>query len=84
MRLRVTEGTLAAALIDGITAEYLLADQGYDTNRALAAARAGGMTLVIPPKRSRQVVREYDRDWYQLRHLVENGFERFKEWRGVA
>lgn len=42
------------------------------------------MTPVIPPKRSRKVVREYDRDLYQLRHLVENGFERFKEWRGVA
>ena len=40
--------------------------------------------LALRPKRSRKVVREYDRDWHQLRHLAENGFERFKEWRGAA
>ena len=42
------------------------------------------MTLVIPPKRNRKVAREYDEALYQARHLVENGFERFKAWRGVA
>ena len=42
------------------------------------------MTPVIPLKRSRKVVREYERDLYELRHLVENGLERFKEWRGAA
>ena len=30
------------ALIDGIEADYLLADRGYDTNQVLAAARAHG------------------------------------------
>ena len=58
VRWRVTAGTVAdctqaAELIDGIAAEYLLADKGYDTNQVLAAARAGGMTPVIPPKHSR-------------------------------
>ncbi len=29
---------------------------------------------VIPPKRNRKVQREYDKDLYKLRHLVENAF----------
>ena len=89
VNLRVTAGTVAdctqaAALIDGIAAEHLLADRGYDTNKVLAAARERGMTPVIPPKRNRTVAREYDAALYQARHLVEHGFERFKAWRGVA
>ena len=42
------------------------------------------MTPVIPPQRNRKVAREYDAALYQARHLVENGFERFKARRGVA
>ena len=89
VNLRVTAGTVAdctqaAALIDGIAAEHLLADRGYDTNKVLATARERGMTPVIPPQRNRKVAREYDAALYQARHLVENGFERFKAWRGVA
>ena len=80
----VADCTQAEALIDGIAAEHLLADRGYDTNKVLAMARERGMTPVIPPKRNRKVAREYDEVLYQARHLVENGFERFKAWRGVA
>ena len=89
VRMAVTAGTVAdctqvAALIDGIEAEYLLADRGYDTDQVLAAARERGMTPVIPPKRSRKSPQEYDKALYRVRHLVENSFEQLKEWRGVA
>ena len=80
----VADGAQAAALIEGIPAEYLLAARGYDTNRALAAARERGMVPALPPKRNRKVAREYDRVLCQARHLVENGFSKLKEWRGVA
>ena len=80
----VTDCTRAEALLDGIAAERLLSDRGYDTNAALAAARERGMVPVIPPKRNRKVEREYDRALYQVRHLVENGFGKLKEWRGDA
>ena len=48
LHLAVTAGkiahcTQADALIDGIEAEYLLADRGYDTDQVLAAAREAGM-----------------------------------------
>ena len=54
--------------------EYLLADRGYDANRALAVAREDGMMRVIPPKRSRKLPQFYDAALYQAHHLVDNGF----------
>ena len=89
VRLLVTEGTVADCtqalpLIEGISAECLLADKAYDTNAIVAAASELGMNPVIPPKSNRREKREYDRALYKLRHLVENGFLDFKQWRGVA
>ena len=79
----VADCTQAEALLDGIAAEHLLADRGYDTNGVLAA-RARGMASALPPKCNRKVAREYDVALYRARHLVENGFGKLKEWRGVA
>ena len=89
VRLAVTEGTvadcsLALPLIEGIEAEYLLADKAYDTNAIIATATELGMDPVIPPKSNRREKRGYDRALYKLRHLVENGFLEFKQWRGIA
>ena len=65
----VADCTQAEALLDGIAAEHLLADRGYDTNRVLAAAaRARGMVPALPPEGNRKVAREYDRALYQVRH----------------
>jgi transposase len=71
-------------LIDGISAETLLADRGYDTNQIIAYAAGVGMNIVIPAKRNRKRQREYDRYLYRLRHLVENAFLHLKRWRGIA
>jgi transposase len=89
VRLILTEGTTADCseaipLIDGIQADYLLADKGYDTNEIVATVVARGIEPVIPPKSNRREPRNYDRDLYKLRHLVENAFLQFKQWRGVA
>ena len=89
VKVIVTEGTAADCsqalpLIEGIAAEHLLADKAYDTNEIIAAASELGMNPVIPPKSNRREKREYDRALYKLRHLVENGFLDFKQWRGVA
>ena len=89
LRVLITEGTRADCkeaihLIDGISAETLLADRGYDTNQIIAYAADAGMNIVIPAKRNRKQQREYDRYLYRLRHLVENAFLHLKRWRGVA
>ena len=47
VRVVVTEGTTAdctqaSTLIEGLTAEYLLADKGYDSNKIIEKALAQG------------------------------------------
>ena len=51
VRMSLSEGTVADctqahSLIEGIAAEYLLADRGYDTNAIVAEAEAQGMEPV--------------------------------------
>ena len=80
----VTDCTQGHSLIEGIAAEYLLVNRGYDTNAIVAEAEARGMEPVIPPRSHRKELRYYDRALYKLRHLVENSFLHFKQWRAVA
>lgn len=42
------------------------------------------MKSVIPPKKNRKIQREYDKEIYKLRSLVENAFMLLKKWRGIA
>ena len=88
-RVLVTAGTHAdckeaIALIDGIAAQYLLADRGYDTNELIRYALANGIQPVIPSKKNRIEQRAYDSYLYKLRHLIENAFLHLKRWRGIA
>jgi transposase len=71
-------------LIEGIDAEHLLADRGYDSDAIVEQAEKQGMKAVIPPRKNRKILREYDKDLYKLRHLVENAFLDLKRWRGIA
>ena len=71
-------------LIEGLRADNLLADKGYDSDEIVGWAEKHGMVAVIPPRKNRKVQREYDRYLYKLRHLVENAFLKLKQWRGVA
>jgi transposase len=70
--------------MEGIAAEHLLADRGYDTNAILEQAAQQDMKVVIPPRKHRKIQRDYDRYLYKLRHLVENAFLHLKRWRGIA
>ncbi len=65
-------------------ADFLIADKGYDSQAVLDLAREQGMEPVIPPRKNRKELREYDKHLYKMRHLVENAFLRLKEWRGIA
>ncbi len=89
VRVVTTEGTRAdctqaSTLIEGIDADHLIADKGYDTDAILEQARRVGMNTVIPPKKNRKDQRAYDEDLYKLRHLIENAFLMLKRWRGIA
>ena len=89
LRAIITQGTTAdctqaAPLIDGFTAENLLADKGYDTDAIIEQAQKQGMSPVIPPKSNRKKQRDYDKELYKARHLIENAFLHLKQWRGIA
>ena len=89
VQVLVTQGTdadcmQAGRLIEGLSADSLLADKGYDTDAILAQAAALGRVAVIPPKKNRVVQRAYDEALYKLRHRVENAFLHLKRWRGIA
>ena len=89
VRILITEGTRADCkeavhLIEGISAEVLLADWGYDTNDILSYAVSVGMEPVIPPKKNHKEQRGYDKYFYKLRHLVGNCVLPLKRWRGIA
>ena len=89
VRMIITDGntadcTQAGELIADLPAQHLMADKAYDTNDILDMCQQNTITPVIPPKRNRTLQREYDKDLYKLRHLVENDFLKLKQWRGIA
>ena len=89
VRIIITQGTTAdctqaSKLIEGITADNLLADRAYDTNAIIEQAKTQGMEPVIPSKKNRVIPREHDAEIYKERHLVENAFLHLKRWRGIA
>ena len=89
LRIVITEGTCAdctqaATLIEGIDAQYLLADKGYDSDAIVEQAQRQGMQAVIPPRKNRKEPRSYDKHLYKCRHLVQNAFLHLKRWRGIA
>ena len=89
LRVIVTKGTtadckMAKQLIDGFSADYLIADRGYDSNEIIDFSKSHGITPEIPPRKSRKSQRVCDEDLYKVRHLIENAFLKLKSWRGVA
>ncbi|PPE05681.1 Transposase DDE domain protein [Holospora curviuscula] len=89
VRILVTEDstadcTQAEALIEGINAQGLLADKGYDSDAVLDMANSQNIQAVIPAKKNRKEQRFYDQDLYKIRHRVENAFLHLKRWRGIA
>jgi transposase len=89
LRIVITEGTCAdctqaGTLIEGIDAEHLLADRGYDSDAIVEQAKQQEMQAQIPPRKNRKSPRSYDKHLYKHRHLVENAFLHLKRWRGIA
>ena len=89
IRFRITAGQdseygQANALIDGFSAEYILADKGYDSDQFVAVIKASGAIPVIPPRSNRKSPREYDKVIYKERNLVERLFQKLKHFRRIA
>ena len=73
-----------AALIEGLTCGQLLSDRAFDATCVREALAEAGIVAVIPPKSNRRFPADFDRDTYKWRHLIENFFQKLKEYRGIA
>jgi putative transposase len=74
----------AHELIEGIDAQALLADKGYDANHLVEKIEKRGTQVVIPPKRDRKIQRVYDTGLYKERNQIERFFNKLKQFRRVA
>lgn len=76
--------TQAASLIDGVAAEVVIADKGYDSKAVVEQIEKQGAEAVIPSRKNRKEPRAYDRERYRDRNLAERFWRRVKENRRVA
>jgi transposase len=75
----------ADVLLPQLETEILLADKGFDADqRVLIPWQEAGKVAVIPPKANRKIQRDYDKELYKARHLIENFFARLKLFRAIA
>ena len=74
----------AHELIEGIVANAIIADKGYDADHLCERIAASGGEIVIPPKRNRTVKRPYDAELYKERNIIERFFNKLKQFRRVA
>ena len=72
-------------LLPQVEAQALIADKAFDAEaRVIQPLHAAGITTVIPPKSGRKLPRDYDRELFKARHLIENFFARLKQFRAIA
>ena len=74
----------AAALIEGLAAEVVMADAAYDADQLRHAIAAKGALAVIPNNPSRAIKYPLDKHLYAQRHLIECCFSKLKQFRRVA
>ena len=71
-------------MIEDINADAVLADKGYDADYIIKAVEDIGAIAVIPPKSNRKTPREYDKELYKERNLIERLFNKLKHFRRIA
>ena len=73
-----------AGLIEGLTCGQFLADRAFDANWVREMLAEARIEAVIPPKSNRRLPAEFDKETYKWRHLIENFFQKIKEYRGIG
>ena len=89
MRFIITAGqtgdiTAAPALLEGQTAEAVLADKAYDSNALRALIAGMGAEAVIPSNATRKIFIPHDAAIYKHRNRIERCFNRLKHFRRFA
>ena len=73
----------AAALLDGVLVERVIADRGYAGQGVMNVVLARGAQVGIPPHPRAKQHRNYDRWWYRNRHVVACVFNKLNHVRRV-
>lgn len=73
--------TQARRLLGERRCDYLIADKGYDAEHFVLHIRALGAEPVIPSRKNRKVLRDYDKHLYRERHLIECCINKLKHYR---
>jgi transposase len=89
VRLILTGGqrhdiTQAKALIDGLSAAWVLGDTAFDADHFRTDIAANSAAAAIPSHPSRAIKLPLDKDIYKERHLVECCINKLKHFRRVA
>ena len=75
--------TQAEALIEDFSAEYVIADKGYDSGAFVLTLKGRNSEVVIPSRSNHKEQREIDEHLYKERHLIENQIGKLKQFRRV-
>lgn len=75
--------TQAEQLVEGFSAEYVIADKGYDSEAFVLRLKGQNTEAVIPSRITHKVQREIDTHLYKERHLIENQIGKLKHFRRV-
>jgi transposase len=82
---QVSDHTSAANLLGSLpSADWLLADRGYDADWFTDALKNKGINPCIPGRKSRGKPVKYDKRRCKRRKEIEIMFGRLKDWRRVA
>jgi transposase len=73
----------ASSLVEGIEGSDVLADKAYDDDKFVDVIEKNGCRAVIPPRKNRKNPRNYDKDIYKERHLIECFFGKIKYFRRI-
>ena len=74
----------APALLEGMKPAYVIADKGYDSQKILDLIEKQEAIPVIPPRKNRKEQREYDRELYKRRNVIERAINKLKDYRRIA
>ena len=78
------ETTGVAALIEGLNFGAFLGDKASDADWLREELQQRGSEAVIPARAKRRNPASYDIEKYKWRHLIENFFQKLKEFKGIA
>ena len=71
-------------LLAGVCCQSLLADKAFDADRLRDLLAERSIEAVIPPKSNRKNPASCDMEVYKWRHLIENFFQKLKEFKRIA